>query len=267
MTSTPSPLTPAGDTRPVPYYSDETVQLFYGDYRELLPILLADHSFDLVVADPPYGETSLDWDRWPDGWPAAMPGRSMWCFGSMRMFLERRGEFDGWKLSQDIVWEKHTGSGFATDRFKRVHEHALHWYRGDWSAAHHEVPRIPSGRPNRGRAVLGRVKPPHTGQIASQGWEDDGTRIQGSVIYAPNMHGTAINESEKPRGVLEPLIAYGCRPGGLILDPFAGSCSTLVAARATGRRCIGIERREKQCEMAVRYRLSQGVLPFGEAAS
>src|ERR1051326_7486412 len=91
MTSTPSPLTPAGDTRPVPYYSDETVQLFYGDYRELLPILLADHSFDLVVADPPYGETSLDWDRWPDGWPAAMPGRSMWCFGSMRMFLERRG--------------------------------------------------------------------------------------------------------------------------------------------------------------------------------
>lgn len=154
----------------------------------------------------------------------------------------------------------------ATDRFKRVHEHALHWYRGDWAAVNHDAPRVPSGRPNRGRAVLGRNKPPHTGEIASGGWEDDGTRIQASVIYAPSMHGVAINESEKPRGVLEPLIAYGCLPGGLILDPFAGSCSTLVAARATGRRCIGIERREKQCERAVQYRLSQGVLSFGESA-
>jgi site-specific DNA-methyltransferase (adenine-specific) len=247
-----------------PYYEDELVQLFHGDFCDIVPAL--EVVPDLVVADPPYGETSLDWDRWPDGWPDLIPSRSMWCFGSLRMFLERRDEFRLWRLSQDIVWEKHTGSSFATDRFKRVHEHVLHWCRGDWATIQHETPRVPSGRPNRGRAVLGRNKPTHTGEIASRGWEDDGSRLQASVVYAPSMHGTAVNETEKPRGVLEPLIAYGCPPGGLVLDPFAGSCSTLVAARATGRRAIGIEKREEQCDRAVQYRLSHGVLPFGEAS-
>ena len=73
---------------------------------------------DCIVADPPYGETSLAWDRWPHGWldVAATVTRSLWCFGSLRMYLEHAEEFDrgprpGWKLSQDIIWEKHNGSG------------------------------------------------------------------------------------------------------------------------------------------------------------
>lgn len=240
------------------YYEDEWVSLYQGDFRDVLPRLDIDP--DLVLTDPCYGETSLDWDRWPAGWPAMMPGRSMWCFGSMRMFLERRDEFSGWKLSQDVVWEKHNGSGFATDRFKRVHEHVTHWYRGSWEDIYHETPRLPGGDGTKG--VRRIPSPTHTGVIGSSVYVDDGFRLQRSVIRAQSMHGLAINETEKPRGVLEPLIAYGCPPGGMILDPFAGSCSTLVAARATGRRAIGIEKRESQCEKAVTYRLSQTSLVF-----
>lgn len=249
---------------PRPYFEDEHVKLFCGDFREILPQL--DIVPDLVITDPPYQETSLAWDRWPDGWPSLIPGNAMWCFGSMRMFLARRDEFAGWKLSQDVVWEKQTGTGFATDRFCRVHEHALHWYRGKWASVYHASPRVPSERRNRERAVVARGFTPHRGELVPRGWTDDGARQQHSVIYNPNMQGRAINETEKPAGLVEKLITYGCDRRGWVLDPMAGGCSTLVAARNSGRRAVGIELREEQCALAVEHRLSQAVLPF-EGAS
>src|SRR5580700_1197521 len=122
-----------------PYWTDGTVTLYLGDCRELLPEL---GRADCIVADPPYGETSLAWDRWPEGWldTAAAATRSLWCFGSLRMYLKHSAEFADWKLSQDLIWEKHNGSGAATDRFKRVHEQPTHWYRGPWSGIRHTVP-------------------------------------------------------------------------------------------------------------------------------
>jgi site-specific DNA-methyltransferase (adenine-specific) len=65
------------------------------------------------------------------------------------------------------------------------------------------------------------------------------------------------------------LMAYLCKlvsmPGykGTLLDPFAGSGSTLMAGTRWFEKVIGIERSEKYCEIAVR-RLAQGVLPFGD---
>jgi len=53
--------------------------------------------------------------------------------------------------------------------------------------------------------------------------------------------GNRLHPTQKPVSVLTPLIESFCRPGGLVLDPFAGSGSTLVAARECGRRYFGIE--------------------------
>lgn len=249
---------------PTPYYEDDLVSLYLGDFRDVLPGLNLD--IGLVVADPPYGETSLVWDTWPNGWPQAIAdlgARSMWCWGSMRMFLDRGPEFDaaGWRLSQDVVWEKHNGSGSASDRFKRVHEHALHWYRGDWADIHHVTPTTQDAT---ARTVRRTAQPTHWGDIggASYRSEDGGPRLARSVIYARSMHGSAINETEKPTGVLEPLISYGAALGALVVDPFAGSSSTLVAARALGFPAVGVEKREQQCEAAAR-RLAQDCLQIG----
>jgi site-specific DNA-methyltransferase (adenine-specific) len=242
-----------------PYYQDDYVTLYHGDSRELVAGLTA----DLVVTDPPYGDTSLDWDRWPDGWVDAvsdsLPGAtSLWCFGSMRMHLDRRNDFAAWTYGQEVIWEKHNGSGFHADRFKRVHEIAMHWYRGVWG----DVYKDPQyNNDARARTVRRKQRPTHTGHIEAATYtsEDGGPRLVRSVIPVRSMHGTAIHPTEKPVGILEPLIRYSCPPGGTVLDPFAGSGSTLVAARNTGRHAIGIEAREDYCEAAAK-RLSQGVL-------
>jgi site-specific DNA-methyltransferase (adenine-specific) len=250
-----------------PYYADDAVMLYCGRFEDVLPHVIAEHGEpDLTLTDPPYGETSLAWDRWPTAWPQLIPGRSMWCFGSMRMFLDHRDEFAGWKLSQDVVWEKHDGSGFATDRLRRVHEHALHWYRGQWIDVYHETPRVGWRGPDKSVRRTGADRTAHTGSIGPSIYIDDGQRLLRSVIHSANMRGKAINETEKPPGLVENLLTYGCPPGGLVLDVFAGGCSTLVAARNSGRRAVGIELREEQCAQAVEHRLSQAVLPFGGTA-
>ncbi len=252
---------------PEPYYSDESVQLYLGDCRTILPALGI--TADLICADPPYAETSLAWDRWPDGWVeiAAGASRSMWCFGSLRMFMERRDEFTAakWKLSHDTdcewldhaVWEKQNGSNFASDRFYRVHEIAAHWYRGPWRDIHTAVPADEAL--TRKQVIRGASGKAHHGERGQSAYEPGHSRLARSVIRVRNMHRRGIHPSEKPCGILDPLISYACPPRGLVIDPFAGSGSTLDAARASGRRAIGIELHEPYAERAAR-RLSQMVL-------
>lgn len=248
-----------------PYYADGSATLYLGDCREVLPEL--DLEVDCIIADPPYGETSLPWDRWPDGWTWTVrsAAKSMWCFGSLRMFGLHWPEFAGWKLSQDIVWEKHNGSGFHADRFKRVHESVTHWYHGDWGALYRDVPTTPDAT---ARQVRRKQRPTHTGNIEGSSYisEDGGPRLMRSVLFARSMHGYAIHPTEKPLTLLEPLLQYACPPGGTVLDPFAGSGSTAAAARLTGRRSVLIEADERYCE-AIARRLAQDVLPFDAEAS
>ncbi|MFK9681435.1 DNA methyltransferase, partial [Escherichia coli] len=63
------------------------------------------------------------------------------------------------------------------------------------------------------------------------------SRIPGAVQYSGNRH----HPTEKPVTSLQPLIESFTHPNAIVLDPFAGSGSTCVAALQSGRRYIGIE--------------------------
>jgi site-specific DNA-methyltransferase (adenine-specific) len=262
-----------------PYFTDGRVELHLGDMREILPALGV--TADCIVADPPYGETSLPWDRWPDGWleAAAAVTRSMWCWLPFRQFAAApyRGiEFDaaGWRLSHDaeaewdhVTWEKNTGSGPAADRLRRVHEPVSHWYQGRWDGVYRNVPRLPHDGPFKGTVVKKNDRAAYRsgGSYPPRDWVDDGKRAARTIIRSTNLRGKAIHPTEKPADVLGVLITYACPSGGLVIDPFAGSGSTLDAARCSGRRAIGIEADERYCEVAAR-RLTQADLFAGGAA-
>ena len=236
--------------------------LHAGDFRDLAR-QMPDASVDCILTDPPYGETSLVWDRWVPDWPSPLlrilkPTGSMWVFGSMRMFLARAPEFAGWKFAQDVVWEKHNGSGFHADRFKRVHENALQFYRADapWAGVYKAVQYTMDATP---RSVRRKKRPTHMGHIEASSYisQDGGPRLQRSVIYVRSEHGRAEHPTQKPEGIVEPLLRYACPPGGVVFDPFAGSGTTGVAAKQNGMRFIGAELNPTYAEMA-RRRIDAG---------
>jgi site-specific DNA-methyltransferase (adenine-specific) len=238
-----------------------------GDCRDLMP---AHGPFDMLLADPPYGDTSLAWDRRVDGWltlarDALRPTGSLWVFGSLRSFMATADQFAGagFRCAQEIVWEKQNGSSFHADRFKRVHELAVQFYRADarWRDIYNDVQRTPDAT---ARAVRRKRRPPHIGHIEAGHYvsHDGGPRLMRSVIHLRNCHGRAIHPTEKPTALLEILIRTSCPESGLVGDWFAGSGAAGEACRLTARRYLGCEIDADMAERA-RARIA-AVLPFRE---
>jgi site-specific DNA-methyltransferase (adenine-specific) len=93
-------------------------------------------------------------------------------------------------------------------------------------------------------------------------WYDETNRIENIIRDIPKIIPQANDHpTPKPEQLATHFICLHTKPGDLVLDPFAGSGTTLRAAKDAGRKAIGIEIEERYCEIAAR-RLEQGVFQF-----
>lgn len=215
-----------------PYYEDEQVTLYHGDCREVTEWLEA----DVLVTDPPYG---IAWKigNHPKRKSVAHAGIANDCDTSCRdavldMWGNRPGVvFGAWAAPfpahrQVLVWRKPADSGVIGSTTGYRRDTELVFLTGEW----------PKRSASRSSVLATDV---------------------GMAAYL-NGHPHA-----KPLGLMAQLIEW---TEGIVADPFAGSGSTLVAARSLGRKAIGVELEERYCEQ-IAERLSQGVLNFGMEAS
>jgi hypothetical protein len=221
-----------------PYYADESVTLYLGDCREQLVWLDA----DVLCTDPPYGRA------WKQG-------------------RARKGRYAD---------DSHPGIAGDTDTTTRDEALGL-WGRRPAIAFGDLMLPTPIGT----RQVLVYRKPIDAGNKGAFG----GFRRDLEAIYLIGDWAAGLNgrtsllatnaflqggsyglagrhqhPHAKPQDVMEQLID-ACPPG-VVADPFAGSGSTLVAARNLGRKAIGVELEERYAEICAK-RLSQDVLPIG----
>ena len=224
-----------------PYYSDDAVTLYHGDCLEIDAWLEA----DVLVTDPPYGmalrtsrigafgDNAIHGDGDTRARDAAL---SAWSLRHEAGLQSPALVFGRWSVTRPdgvrmvLTWEKgeHVGMGDLSI---------------PWKPNTEEVYVIGAGfRGHRGGSVLRHLA------------------IAGTVGQAAK--GTRRHPTEKPTSLMAELIA---KTVGVVADPFAGSGSTLVAAKQLGRKAIGVELEERYCEIIAK-RLAQGVLDFGEGA-
>lgn len=212
-----------------PYYSDDAATLYHGDALEVTEWLAA----DALVSDVPYG----------------IEYRS-----NKASRLARSIDGDADTTARDaalVLWGDRPALIFGTWRRPRpegTHTRLIWDTRGALGMGNLTVPWKPSDQ-----------------EIYVIGYGFTGPRTTNVLSYPP-VQSMASNgrqhPHEKPIGLMQALIIK-C-PVGLIADPFAGSGSTLVAAKQLGRKAIGVEMNEAYCEIAAK-RLAQDTL-FGGVA-
>ena len=233
----------------------DKITIYHGDCIDVLTGLESE-SVDLILTDPPYNvsarspigsvprqdgthrEIRRDFGAWDHGWDP-MP-----FLAEARRLLRDGGSLVA--FTSEHLFAPYLASGLD-------HRALLHWRKTN---------PAPNFRKQLVRAVEMAVW-----QTQGAGWTFNAGGYRPNVWQGPIINGYLSQNTDekrwhptqKPEWLMRAWIELFSMPGDLILDPFAGSGTTLRAAKDLGRRAIGIEVDEEYCKIAVE-RMRQEVL-------
>ena len=255
-------------------------RIHQGDCLELLG-RLPDGSVDLAFADPPFN-IGYEYDAYDDRRSAGdyLDWSRRWL-GEVARVLRPDGTF--WLAIGDeyaaelkvlatreigltcrswVVWYYTFGVN-CRQKFSRSHAHIFHFVRdAERFTFNTDAIRVPSAR----ELVYGDRRANPRGRLPDDTWilrpQDlpDGFSTTEDTWYFPRVCGTFKERSgwhgcQMPEQLLGRIIRVSSNPGDLVLDPFAGSGTTLTVARKLGRSYLGIELSEAYCAR-IRERLA-----------
>jgi site-specific DNA-methyltransferase (adenine-specific) len=243
-----------------PYYADDAVTLYHGDCIEVMDSM-PDASVDAVVTDPPYSS-----------------GGRRENARSIRKSMTRSVADDDWirgdgMSTQGYLWFMRL-CGVQWRRILTPGGHVLAFV--DWrmaanlaaaleSADLRQHPTLVWNKTHFGMGAIFRNQYELAVHMSAGNPRDPQRRDVGNVIDCAPVR-SELHPNEKPLPLLRTLLSVVIAPGETVLDPCAGSGTTLLAARDLGVKSIGIEADERYCEV-IGKRLDQGLLDFEGTAS
>jgi site-specific DNA-methyltransferase (adenine-specific) len=216
---------------------------------------MPDGSVDMILTDPPYGTTNLEWDAAPnlarmfaEFNRVAKPNGAI-VVTAQQPFATDCIVANRERFRYEWVWEKTSALGFldANKKPLRAHENVLVFYKS-----------LPTYNPQKTKVAndcVGSSKirkgdyVPHYNQPRDSVYTYDGTRYPRSVVKFSNRIEATQHPTQKPLALFEYLIKTYTNEGETVLDCFAGSGTTAVAAINTGRKYIVVEKEEKYIDV------------------
>ena len=251
-------------TADIPHYQQDGITIYHADCRDILPTL---PESSCVVTSPPYAEQRIgeyasvaeaDYPAFTVGWlgavrladtgSAIVNVRPHLSGGYLSTYVlrTRLALVDaGWGECEELIWYKSGGGvGPFGSRYRpRRAWESLLWLSRTGSPW---VDVKANGTPTQRTLDRGPIRKGEGGYLSKIGPQTAGdpTRCE-DVIDIPAGRWTNLGAAEHPAPFPARLAAWCinliCPPGGIVLDPFAGSGSTLEAARLTGHRASGID--------------------------
>ena len=227
---------------------------------------LENECVDLVFADPPFNigyeydayddqKEADDYVAWCCKWAAEIhrvlkPDGTFWLAIGDDFAAELKVAFQklGFRCRSWVVWYYTFGVN-CKKKFSRSHTHLFHFVKDPKKFTFNaDAVRVPSARQlvyADGRAKPGGRLPDDTWILRPQDITASFTPEE-DVWYFPRVCGTFKERAgwhgcQMPEQLLGRIVKVSSNPGDLVLDPFAGSGSTLVVAKKLGRRWLGFE--------------------------